>query len=145
MYEKILIGLDGSEGSTRAIPHAVELAKRSGGKLVVAHVEERIAAKGDMPPVNPHEGATLEKIDEQIAAMKAEGVDVDYVKTVVILGGPGSAIAEIAETEGADLIVVGTRGNSSIRGLLLGSVTLRLMHVAHRPVLAIPPSAAEDR
>ena len=56
----------------------------------------------------------------------------------VMLGGPAHAIEEIADRADADLIVVGTRGHSSVAGLLLGSVTHRLLHIAHRPVLVVP-------
>jgi nucleotide-binding universal stress UspA family protein len=55
-----------------------------------------------------------------------------------MLGGPAHAIEEIAEKAGADLIVVGTRGHSPVAGLLLGSVTQRLLHIARRPVLVVP-------
>jgi nucleotide-binding universal stress UspA family protein len=56
----------------------------------------------------------------------------------VMVGGPAHAIEEIADKANADLIVVGTRGHSPVVGLLLGSVTQRLLHIAHRPVLVIP-------
>jgi nucleotide-binding universal stress UspA family protein len=56
----------------------------------------------------------------------------------VILGGPAHAIEEIAEGADADLIVAGTRGHAPVSGLLLGSVTQRLLHIAKRPVLVVP-------
>ncbi len=145
MYDNILIALDGSEGSARAVPHAVELARRDGAKLVVVHVEERIAAKGDMPPLRADEEEIVKTIRDQVAAIQSDGIDAELVTTSVMLGGPGSAIAAVAEDVGADLIVIGTRGHSSIPGLIVGSVAHRLLHVAHRPILAVPPSVADDR
>lgn len=50
-------------------------------------------------------------------------------------------IAERARELGADAIVVGTRGHGPVAGLLLGSVTQRLLHIAECPVLAVPPTA----
>ena len=59
-----------------------------------------------------------------------------------MLGGPAQAIEEIADEARADLIVVGTRGHSPVAGLLLGSVTQRLLHIAGRPVVVVPPTEA---
>ena len=141
MYGTIVLALDGSEGSSRALPHAVELAKASNGRIVVAHVDERIVAKGDMPPATPGAEAAKERVAAQVEEIKGAGVDASLQTSVIVLGGPGQAIAEIAAEVGADLIVVGTRGHSSVPGLVLGSVAHRLLHVAHRPVLAVPPPA----
>lgn len=141
MYSKIVLAHDGSEGAARALTHASAIAKESGGKLVVVHVDERIVAKGDMPSVNPAEEEVREEIRGLVEGIASEGVDAELVETTIVIGGPGSAIADVAEEVGADLIVVGTRGRSSIPGLLLGSVAHRLLHVAHRPVLAIPPES----
>ena len=139
MYKTIVLALDGSEGSARALPHAVELARESKGRIVVAHVDERIAAKGSMPTVLPNEEELQETIRRQLEEIAAAGIEATLEKSVIVLGGPGHAIADIAEAVDADLIVVGTRGHSSIPGLILGSVAHRLLHVAHRPVLAVPP------
>jgi hypothetical protein len=54
---------------------------------------------------------------------------------------PAHEIADVAREVGADLIVIGTRGHTPIAGLSLGSVTLRLLHVAPCPVLAVPAIA----
>ena len=139
MYRTIVLALDGSEGSSRAVPHAVELAKASNGRIVIAHVDERLAAKGDMPA--PSEDEVHETIRAQLEEIKGAGVEVTLETAVIALGGPGHAIAGIADEADADLIVVGSRGHSAVPGLVLGSVAHRLIHIAHRPVLTVPSPA----
>ena len=137
----IVLALDGSEGSRRAIPVAISEAKRSDARIVIAHVEERIAAKGDMPTVRADEDAIVKRIEAEAEEISKAGVDASVERATVVLGGPAHAIAEIADETDAEMIVVGTRGHSPVSGLLLGSVATRLLHVAKRPVLAVPPSA----
>ena len=55
---------------------------------------------------------------------------------------PADLIADVAHESDADLIVVGTRGHGRVAGMLLGSVTQRLLHVAPCPVLAVPAKVA---
>lgn len=141
MYSKIVVGLDGSDGAARGLEHAKELAAQSGGEIIAVHIDERIAAKGDMPSVDPAEESVKETIHGQVAALEDAGIKTELVESVIVLGGPGRAIADIAEKADADLIVVGTRGHSSIPGVILGSVAHRLLHIAGRPVLAVPPTS----
>jgi nucleotide-binding universal stress UspA family protein len=56
---------------------------------------------------------------------------------------PANEVVKAASEEGADLIVAGSRGHSAITGLLLGSVTNRLLHIAPCPVLVVPPRAPD--
>lgn len=138
MSSKIVVGLDGSVGSDRALEAAVEVAKRDGAAVVLCHVVERIAAKGDMAPVHADEPEVKARVEEQAAGLREQGIDTEVRFQVIVLGGPGRAIADLAEEVGADLIVVGTRGHSALAGVLLGSVTQKLLHLAQCPVLCVP-------
>jgi nucleotide-binding universal stress UspA family protein len=138
MFKTIVLALDGSEGSARAMSFAVELAKRDGAKLVIAHAEERIVGKGG-GDIHADEDQIQAEIRSRAEELSAQGVETSVEMADVMLGGPAHVIAEIADREQADLIVVGTRGHSAVPGLVLGGVTQRLLHIAHRPVLAIPP------
>jgi nucleotide-binding universal stress UspA family protein len=140
MFKTIVLALDGSDGSRRAIPLAVELAKRDNAKLVLAHVEEDVIGKGG-GPIHATEDEIQAEIRRQAEELSAQGIDTSVEMEAVLLGGPAHAIEEIAAQAGADLIVAGTRGHSPVVGLLLGSVTQRLLHIARRPVLAVPPES----
>jgi nucleotide-binding universal stress UspA family protein len=138
MFNTIVLATDGSEGADRAGEVALELARQNGAKLVLAHIDERIAAKGDMPSVLPNEEKIQAEIGAKAEALAADGVDASVEMDSVTLGGPGPAIVKIADRVGADLIVTGTRGHSSLAGILLGSVAHKLLHISKRPVLAVP-------
>ena len=140
MFNTIVLGLDGSDNAKRAIAPAVELARESGGRLVIAHVDERVPGKGGAASIRADQDDIRAEIDAEAERISADGVETSVESAVAVLGGPAHAIADIADDAGADLIVVGTRGHSKIPGLLLGSVTNRLLHIAKRPVLGIPPA-----
>jgi nucleotide-binding universal stress UspA family protein len=140
MFKTIVLALDGSEGSRHAIPLAVELARRDNAKLVVVHVEEEIIGKGG-GPILATEDEVQNEIRKKAQELSASGVETSVEMRSVMLGGPAHAIEDVAAEAGADLIVAGTRGHSPVAGLLLGSVTQRLLHIARRPVLAVPPGS----
>jgi nucleotide-binding universal stress UspA family protein len=140
MSSKIVVGVDGSDGSDRAVAEATEVAKRDGASVLLVHVVERIAAKGDMAPLHADEPAVKERVEKQAADLRDAGVDADVRFESIILGGPARSIADVAAETGADLIVVGTRGHSALAGVFLGSVTQKLLHLASCPVLCVPGS-----
>ena len=66
------------------------------------------------------------------------------VQTIPSSVSVAKRLANLARDSSADLIVVGTRGRSALVGAIGGSVTQRLLHVAHCPVLAVPPAEQSD-
>jgi nucleotide-binding universal stress UspA family protein len=141
LFKTIVVALDGSDGSRAAIPLAAELSERGGAQLVIVHVEERVVGKAG-GPVNLAEDEIQGEIRAEAQKLQEQGRNVEVRMATVALGGPAHVIEEIAAEAGADLIVVGTRGHAPVAGLLLGSVTQRLLHVATRPVLVVPSPAA---
>ena len=144
MFKKIVWATDGSEAADWALPLAKELATGAGRALVVVHGKEIfVGGRGSGYPLQADEEDLEAKIRNQAAEAKAEGLDV----TVQMISGAGGhaahMIVEAAREHGADVIVVGTRGHSPVAGLLLGGVTQRLLHVAHCPVLVVPPPTTD--
>jgi nucleotide-binding universal stress UspA family protein len=138
MFKTILWATDGSANADRALPVAKELAEAKGGRLVVAHCRELFSGRAAGFPVNADEDELLAKVREQAAELKSAGLDVKLEVATATAAHVSHVIAEIAGTEGADVIVVGTRGHGPFTGALLGSVTQQLLHIAPCAVLAVP-------
>jgi nucleotide-binding universal stress UspA family protein len=142
MFKVIIWATDGSKAAGQALPYAKGLAQADGARLVVVHVDEFGAGRGVGYSVNVDEAEVQAAIRKQIEDLKREGFDVVLQASRVWMGGAAHVIAEIAKQEGADLIVAGTRGHGPLSGLLLGSVTHRLVQIAHCPVLVVPTTSA---
>lgn len=139
MFKVIIWGSDGSEHADRALEYARGLAESNAARLVAVHVKEILVGRAGGYPVQFDEEELEQKIQAQVKELKNAGLDASYEQLGTTAGGAAHAIADAAKDAGAELIVVGTRGQGPISGLLLGSVTNRLLHVASCPVLAVPP------
>lgn len=140
MFKQIVWATDGSEHADRALEYAKHLAQLDGASLQVVHVVEKIVGgRIAGQDVRSDEDQIQAKVKGQADALLEQG----FTSALSIASEPGAQpahrVADLAQELGADLIVVGTRGRSAIGGLLLGSVTQRLLHVASCPVLAVPP------
>jgi nucleotide-binding universal stress UspA family protein len=142
LFKVIIWATDGSSGAERALPFAKGLAQAHGARLIVVHVNEFAVGKGGGLPVKFNEDEVQAAIRKQVEELKQEGLDATLQLADVAVGGAAHVIAEIADKGGADLIVAGTRGYGPLVGLLLGSVTHRLLHIVHCPVLVVPPTSA---
>ena len=137
MFETIVLAVDGSESSDRAVDYARQLAKNGPGRIVAVHVKEVMAGRA-AAPVQVDEDEILERIRAQVKELKDDGIDASLEVTSTMTGGPAHVIADTAEKQSADVIVTGTRGHTALAGVLLGSVTQRLLHLAGCPILVVP-------
>jgi nucleotide-binding universal stress UspA family protein len=141
MFTQILWATDGSDHADRAFELAKSLASRDGAKLVAFHTVEREGGAGSRGAFteDANEAEHQGKLRAQVKELSDQGVQAELKMVEGGPGGPAHRIADAAKEIGADLIVVGTRGHTPLHGLLVGSVTQRLLHVAPCPVLAVPP------
>jgi nucleotide-binding universal stress UspA family protein len=145
MFQTIVWATDGSKAADRGLPFAEALAAAQGARLVVVHCKEIFAGgRASGHALKADEDELEAKIEGQLADLRERGVDAILELVDVPSGRTAHAIAEQAHEVGADVIVVATRGHLPVAGLLLGSVTQRLLHIADCPVLAVPPSAVRS-
>ncbi len=136
MIHRILLAVDGSEAAERAVPVAGELAGKSGSEVLVLHVRGigvGRAAAFELESID--EAANL--TDRTVRWLKDAGVSARGDVRTALHGREAKEILEAVKAEDVDLIVMGSRGLGDLAGLLLGSVTHKVLHLADRPVLIV--------
>jgi nucleotide-binding universal stress UspA family protein len=127
--KKFLVPVDGSEKSDKALEYAVQLCRRFKASVTLLHVE-----RGDLFRLEPK---FTRQLGEEIlaeATSKAKGVTYD---TLLEFGNPAETILRVAKHEDYDLVILGSRGVSSIKRFLLGSVSAEVSMHAKRSVLLV--------
>ncbi|MEM2546356.1 MAG: universal stress protein [Candidatus Bathyarchaeia archaeon] len=151
MFEKILVPLDGSEHSLKALDLAVQIAKKFGGKITLIHVyqvnvrpmvmPEPITLTPGIPIISPSEYSKVVEAAREAGSrilaegekrVKAEGVEVE---TIIREGHIVHEIVRVAGEGKFNLIVMGARGISRIKEIILGSVSDGVIRNAPCPVL----------
>lgn len=136
---KFLLAVDGSAHSDKAVAEAGRLASAAGAEVVVVHQRSDTAADHG-PTVPSPAGAEQAQslVDTAVAALVAAGVSSARGRVLRGLHGEeAQAVLEVAREEEADMIIVGPRGIGRLAGLLVGSVTNRLVQLSDRPVLVV--------
>lgn len=137
-YGRIVVGVDGSEGSKAALRWAVGQAELTGAKVEAVAAWEYPATYGWAPMYSDDETLpelTKKQVSETVRdTLGAEAADL--IGVTVTEGQ--SAHALLASSAGADLLVVGRRGRGGFAGLLLGSVSQHCVHHASCPVVVVP-------
>ena len=150
----IVCGVDGSADSRAALKVAAQFAERLGSRLVLAHVAEPVhVAYAAGYPLGGFSGSMTAaheaESEEEAAARLLEGVAADAglsdAERRVTIGDPAEQLADLAEKEDADLIVVGSRGRGAVKAVFLGSVSHSLIGVARCPVLIVPHGVSETQ
>ncbi len=142
--ETILVGVDQSDASTRAMTFAVERARRNDWRIIVVYVVNWNPYSFTTPDDNEHRAVkrreeiayAQEKIIEPMLEIaRAAGVECE---SVVRHGRPSQVLTDVASDRGVDLVVVGRTGDSGLREAIFGSTTGRLVQHAPVPVTVVP-------
>ena len=151
MTSSIICGVDGSTASERALAVAAQLADRLDLRLVLAHVLDHAyspyAAVGPLGagvmtrPVAMVNVEAYEEAGEQLLTRLAEEAGLAQAERRVASGFPAERLADLADEEKAEMIVVGSRGRGAFKAAFLGSVSSSLIGIARCPVLVVPPGA----
>ncbi|MGA3193064.1 MAG: universal stress protein [Candidatus Bathyarchaeia archaeon] len=154
MFDKVLVALDGSEHSERALETAIQIAKKFRAKMTILHVysvtvpaviapEPTTLTPAGVPVVTSAEVAKMVEAARMVGnrlltggEQKAKSANV-RVETVLREGNTVQEIVALAKEGEFDLIVMGARGISRIRELLMGSVSEGVIKNAHCPVLVV--------
>ncbi|MEJ6397164.1 universal stress protein [Yoonia sp. 208BN28-4] len=153
MFSNIIVGLDGSAPANNALLAACDLAKTFGAKLTLVHAPhpETVAfamgavsgyhAVTTMPPESDVQEAAQKVLDEGKALAARAGCEVADENAIVRRGDSADELLAVAQQIKADLIVTGRRGLGNIAGLVMGSTSQRVAHLAHCAVLSVPHDA----
>jgi nucleotide-binding universal stress UspA family protein len=138
MFANILLAVDNSQRSRKAVSTATDLARSTGGAVHVFHVRPLLTASRGGP-----QDVDLSELERNVAEdvcreLQSTGIEATFSRVASYHGDTGHKIVEAANDRGVDLIVVGSRGHSEIPSLLLGSVAHKVVHLASCPVLIVP-------
>jgi nucleotide-binding universal stress UspA family protein len=141
MYKRILVPVDGSETSNKALVAALQMAREGGGRVRLVHTLDELAyltgfeVSGDLIRLaREYAGKVLQ---DALEVAKSAGVPADSK----LVGGTGARLGEVVAAEAqaweADLVVVGTHGRRGVSRVLLGSGAEQVLRLAPVPVLAV--------
>ncbi len=139
--KSILVPVDGSEPAIRALKLAAELARPTRAKLVVLNVFD--SWNEILAGFSLQNGRELDDMVARVSSKRIEEtidrarVDSLEIERVTRVGAPASEIVALAENEHPDLIVMGTHGRSTLQELLVGSVSLKVLHRSPVPVTVV--------
>jgi len=140
----VIIPFDDSDPAQHAVETYLKLASQlKAPEAVLVHVEPGVSLLrrviGGQPTdldalEQPARKAAEKMLEAPKARLQAAGL---AVRTRVAFGEPAECIADYAREAKADLIVMGTSGRSAIKGMLIGSVARKLLHLTHVPVMLV--------
>jgi nucleotide-binding universal stress UspA family protein len=141
MMAAIVVGLDGSDGSVRALEWAVEESRLRGSAVHAVYVLSRLYVDPEWaslmtPPLDELRKEAERQLAEAVGRVNLG--DVSLRQEVMVAEGHGPAKSLLEAAQGADLLVVGSRGRGGFQGLLLGSVSQQVLHHAPCPVVVVP-------
>lgn len=140
---KILVAVDFSQGSRKALAVADKIASKFNTKMIVLHVIHDPASAPGFYASNKPGKKALRNLDEAAQKMMDDFVKKSLPKNRkvdkrIVPGLPAAQIVYLAKKEEVDLIVIGTQGLSGLKRLMIGSVLDKVMRASPIPVLGVP-------
>ncbi|HXY43896.1 MAG TPA: universal stress protein [Acidimicrobiales bacterium] len=137
MFEKILVALDESDHSKKALATAGDLAEMSKGEVRVVHVREvPLGMGGPLTPIEPSQQAQT-YVDEAVKTLADRGITASGDVRNSHNGRIASEIIDEAHNFGASVIVLGSKGVTELEGLVIGSVAHKVLHLSTLPVVVV--------
>ena len=134
----ILLPVDGSEHANRAAAYAANMAELMGARLLVLHCHRPFPVKLGEPYFQKAIDKIMHQAGDLLAPFRSMLTEKKRDYDVLIMeGSPGDKICEVAQIENCEMIIMGSRGRSDLKGLLLGSVAHRVLQQAPCPVLVV--------
>ncbi len=140
MFSKILVAVDGSDISYRALDSALFLSERLGSKITAIHVIEKVptvyiqSQKILDEILETYKNESQKILDECSSIATKKGIAIN---TTLLEGNPASTILEFSQMEKYEVIIIGSRGKGHFKELILGSVSSKILHHSLCPVLLI--------
>ena len=137
--KRILAAVDESPRSIQVVERAAEIAVLFDAKIILLHVRQKVPDILGEPFYQKLLNHYMQAADETTAPLhvRLEEKGIDH-EVLILEGDPAQAITEAARDEKCELIVMGTRGLSNLKGMALGSVSHKVLQVMDRMVLIVP-------
>ncbi len=139
MFKRILFAHNATPAAERALLYVEHLARVEEAEVIVLHVYEKpsryAATHGYEELLAALEAVAQEVVNDATTELQREGIEA---RGIITAGDPARQIIDIAHQEEVSLIVLGTRGPSNVKELLLGEVSAEVLRYAHCPVLLVP-------
>ena len=139
MFKRILFAHNATPAAERALLYLEHLARQEEAEVIVLHVyqppERYIANQGYDALLEQFEAVAYEVVNDTVSHLLASGITAE---ALVNIGTPAPTILQTARDEDVALIVLGTRGPSNVKDLLLGDVATEVLRNARCPVFLVP-------
>ncbi len=143
--KKMLVPIDGSQQSLKALKYAGDLAEKFGSEIILVNIQKPFFYESlDPEPVSTENGSeTFEDVAKKIIqrgleVLKGSSVSIKpELRPEIITGEPAEQILYLINKEDIDIVIMGSHGLSGIKRFLVGSVSQKILHHSPKPVLIV--------
>ena len=135
--KRIIVAVDGSEAAMHAARTALEIAKATQGEVTLVYIVTQPFVPTEVAFASGQMTEDAVKMGELMLEQAAQKLGQPAIRRLCLTGPAAETLADLAESEKADLLVVGSKGRGAVSRVLIGSTTDRVVHISKRPVLVV--------